>query len=256
MRDLDYGKVFLVGTGPGDPGHMTVKARDVLERADTVVYDRTVPYGILALARPGAEHHDLDRCDAGSEGAGQDAGALLVSLASGGHRVARLRGGDPLTSGHAGPEAAALNAAGVPFEIVPGITAAQGAAASAEVPLTLAGRACGLHYVDGDAALAAEGQFDWRALAGRQTTLAISVDVRSVGEVALQLMRHGMPAGIPAMAVSAPGTAHESRIVTRLCHLSSIVAARELEPPTLFIVGEVIRQHKRKSSRSVSVHFA
>lgn len=240
MRDFSPGRVFLVGAGPGDPELMTLKAVRLLRSADVVVHDRLVSDGIMAMIPSGVRLIDVGKM-AGHHKLAQDKiNALLVELALAGHRVVRLKGGDPLIFGRGSEEAAALRAAGVAVDYVPGITAAQGAAAVTGVPLTHRGLATGVRYVTGHRAKDASLDLDWASLASEDTTLVIYMGAANIAEIAFQLMRHGLPAGLPVLAVAGATTPQEERILSTLGSIAADVAIRAPEPPVLFVIGRVV----------------
>ncbi len=234
------GKVFLIGAGPGDPDLLTVKALRLLQSSDVVVFDRLVSPEIMALIPAGTRKIDvgkLPKCHKLSQG---EINALLVDLARQGLQVARLKGGDPLIFGRGSEEAAALQAAGFAVEYVPGITAAQGAAASTGVPLTHRGLATGVRYVTGHRAADAALDLDWASLANPQTTLVVYMGVANMPEISAELIHHGMPRDLPVLAIACATTPREIRLTGQL---DDIAAKAELLPdgiPVLFVIGHVV----------------
>jgi uroporphyrin-III C-methyltransferase len=233
------GTVYLVGAGPGDPELLTLKAARLLSLADACVYDHLVGPGVMALVRRGAELVYAGKERANHALPQRDINALLVSLARRGLRVVRLKGGDPFVFGRGGEEAQALAAAGVPFEVVPGVTAACGVAAAARIPLTHRDHAHTLTFVAGhlrDGTMA----LDWPALARPGQTLVVYMGLAGLPELCRQLVAHGRSPDTPA-AVVQQGTLPTQRIVrATLRTLASRVAAEGLEPPTMIVVGEVV----------------
>lgn len=240
MKDVTRGKVFLVGAGPGDPDLLTVKALRLLKCADVVVFDRLVSPEIMALVPEGTRLIDVGKMPCFHKVPQGEINALVIELALQGSTVVRLKGGDPLIFGRGSEEAAELKRAGVAFEFVPGITSAQGAAASAGVPLTHRGLACGVRYVTGHRARDARLGLDWKSLADPDTTLVVYMGAMNIAEIAFNLMRHGLAASTPALAVSAATTPRETHIVSTLGQIASIVAIEEPPAPTLFIIGKVV----------------
>ena len=244
MKNPVTGKVVLVGAGPGDPDLLTIRALKAITQADVVVHDRLVSPEILALVpettrlidvRKMPKHHTLPQ-DAINE--------LLVSLALQGLNVARLKGGDPLIFGRGSEEAQALRDAGISVSAIPGITAAQGAAASTGVPLTHRGLATGVRYVTGHRARDAALDLDWRGLASTETTLVVYMGAASIGEIAENLIAHGLSPRTPVLAVADATTPRERRIATCLRDAGNAADLRGLDAPVLFIIGQVVALYR------------
>ncbi|SFA49084.1 uroporphyrin-III C-methyltransferase [Paracoccus halophilus] len=233
------GRVHLIGAGPGDPELLTVRALRLLQSADVVVYDRLVSGEIMGCVPAGTRRISVGKA-AGFHPVPQERiNALLIELASAGLCVARLKGGDPTIFGRGGEEYEALIAAGIPCEQVPGITAAQGAALSAGIPLTHRGLATGLRYVTGHRARDAALDLDWASLADPQTTLVVYMGAANMAEIAAQLIRHGMPADLPVLAVSRATTASEQRLSASLSGIAAALEAKPMPAPVLFVIGHV-----------------
>lgn len=245
MKDLTTGKVFLIGAGPGDPELLTLKALRLIREADVVVFDRLVSDEIMALVPETARRIDVGKM-AGRHTLPQDGiNALLVELAGEGLTVVRLKGGDPLIFGRGSEEAEVLRGAGIPVAHVPGITAAQGAAASTGVPLTHRGLATGVRYVTGHRAKDARLDLDWASLASEETTLVVYMGAANIAEIAFQLMRHGLPAALPVMAVASATAPREARIVSTLGAIATDIATAAPEAPVLFVIGHVVSLYDR-----------
>lgn len=233
------GKVFLIGAGPGDPDLLTLKALRLINSADVVVFDRLVSPEIMALVPATTRRISVGKT-AGFHSVPQDQiNALLVKLAQDGLTVARVKGGDPLIFGRGSEEAEELAAAGIPYAYVPGITAAQGAAASTGVPLTHRGLATGVRYVTGHRARDAELELDWASLADPDTTLVVYMGTANMAEIAARLIAAGMPIDLPVLAVGHATTPREVRLPSTLARIAADLAAHPIEAPVLFMIGRV-----------------
>lgn len=233
------GWVYLVGAGPGDPELLTLKAARLIGEADIIVYDNLVSDDILALARPDAEKRYAGK-ERGNHSLPQEQiNQLLVRLAKEGKRVVRLKGGDPYTFGRGGEEVETLHGDGVPFEVVPGITAAAGVAAYAGIPLTHRNHAQACVFVTGhlkDGSM----NLDWPGLARKRQTVVIYMGLHGLPHLCEKLMEHGLPPDWPA-AIVQHGTRPTQRTVTgTLATLPGIAEAAKLQAPTLIIVGSVV----------------
>jgi uroporphyrin-III C-methyltransferase len=239
MRAMTVGKVFLVGAGPGDPELMTLKAMRAIAAANVVVHDRLVSPEILSLIPKGAARLDVGK-SAGDHSVPQDEiNRILVRLARAGRVVVRLKAGDPFILGRGCEELVAVQQAGIPCDVIPGITAAQGCAASARVPLTHRGLATGVRYVTGHRRADAPLDLDWASLADPDTTLVIYMGLANLDEIARQLILHGLPGDTPALAISRGTTPGEVRLSARLDRLPATVRSARLSVAVLFIVGRV-----------------
>lgn len=244
------GHVALVGAGPGDPDLLTLKAARLITDADVVVFDHLVGEGILGLARADAQRIYVGK-ESGRHTLPQgEINALLVSLARRHGLVVRLKGGDPFIFGRGGEEAAALAAAGVPFEAVPGITAASGMAAYAGIPLTDRRHAQAVTFVTGHLK---DGScdLDWPMLAHDRQTVVIYMGMSALDEVSRQLIAHGRSAETPAALVEKATTPEQRCVVGRLADLPDLARTHNLAPPALIVIGEVVRL--AESLRAVGV---
>lgn len=236
---MPTGMVHLVGAGPGDPDLLTLKAHRLLQRADVVVYDRLVSPEVLALAR-----RDAERILVGMRGAlprvpQDEINQRLITLAQAGHTVVRLQGGDPLMFGSGGEEIAALMRAGIAVEVVPGITAALGCAASAGIPLTHRDHAQSCIFVTGRSK-DGEIMLDWTSLARPRQTIVLYMGLETLPIVTRQLIRHGLPSATPVALIENGTTEQEQRVVGTLGTIEQQAMRMKLYGPTLCIIGEVI----------------
>lgn len=238
------GKVYLIGAGPGDADLLTLRALRMLQDADAVVYDRLVSPEILALSPPAARMIPVGKAPKCHTVPQERINEILAELAQEGLTVARLKGGDPMIFGRGSEEAAHLADCGVTVEYAPGITAAQGMAAATGVPLTHRGLATGVRYVTGHRAAGQNLDLDWKSLANPDTTLVVYMGVTNISEIALELMREGMPASLPVMAISAATTPRERRLVSRLDQIGVDIKAMPLRAPVLFVIGHVVSLYR------------
>jgi uroporphyrin-III C-methyltransferase/precorrin-2 dehydrogenase/sirohydrochlorin ferrochelatase len=236
----DAGKVFLVGAGPGDPELLTRKGARILAAADTVVFDRLVSEAVLDLSPPTAERIYVGKAPGNHELPQSEINRLLIERARAGRCVVRLKGGDPFMFGRGGEEIIDLAAAGVPFEVVPGVTAASAASAYCGVPLTHRGivRACTLvsgHLTDGRVDL------DWVGLARAGHTIVVYMGLAGIRTICEQLIAHGMNSATPAVAIRNVSVDTQRTVVGTLADLPERIAQAELKPPAIVIIGEVVR---------------
>lgn len=245
-NELDAGKVWLIGAGPGDPDLLTVKAARLINQADALVYDHLVSEPIMALAHQGAR-----RIYAGKEASKhtlpQDSiNQLLVDLAREGLSVVRLKGGDPFIFGRGGEELETLVASGVPFEVVPGVTAAAGCAAYSGFPLTHRDHAQSVTFVTGhlkDGTV----NLDWPALARPKQTVVFYMGIGAASEICRQMIDHGLPSLTPAAVVRNGTLPDQQTLLATLGTLPDRIAESGIKPPALIVVGSVVKLHEQLS---------
>jgi uroporphyrin-III C-methyltransferase / precorrin-2 dehydrogenase / sirohydrochlorin ferrochelatase len=242
--DQDTGEVVLVGAGPGDPGLLTLRALRALQNADVILYDRLVSAEVLELARRDAERINVGKTAGGAQVSQDEINTLLVQLAQQGKRVCRLKGGDPFIFGRGGEELEALAAAGVRFEVVPGVTAAAGCAAYAGIPLTHRDHAQSLVFVTGHIKAEGGDALDWDQLARPAQTVVFYMGLGSLEQILQRLREHGAPES-RAAAIVEQGTRATQRVVTgTLADLARKTNEEGVQSPALLIVGEVTRLHE------------
>jgi uroporphyrinogen III methyltransferase/synthase len=226
--------VYLVGAGPGDPGLLTVRGADVLGRADVVVYDRLSVASLLELAPPAAERISVGKSRGRAPVPQSEINALLVERGGTGQTVVRLKGGDPFVFARGGEEAQALLAAGVPFEVVPGITSAIAVPAYAGIPVTMRHTALSFTVVTGHAD-PGDDDIDWHAIARVGGTIVVLMGAARIGAVARQLVAGGLPADTPVAAIHW-GTRPEQQVTRATL---GTIGAHELSPPSTIVIGAV-----------------
>jgi uroporphyrin-III C-methyltransferase len=232
------GAVWLVGAGPGDPELLTLKALKALQRADVVVHDGLVSDEILELSPASARRISVAKRKSRHSYSQGEINRLLVAFAREGLTVVRLKGGDPFIFGRGGEEMEACREAGVDCHIIPGVTAALAAGASAGAPLTHRGSAQAVTFVTGHAAEGKEPDLDWASLARANHTVVIYMGLSQAAPIAARLMAAGRAGATPALIVENASRADERRVVTTLSGLAEAAAA--LSGPALLIVGEAM----------------
>ncbi|MFC4348983.1 siroheme synthase CysG [Kordiimonas lipolytica] len=232
------GQVQLVGAGPGDPDLLTIKAHRALQQADVIVYDRLVSRDVLALARRDADLIFVGKRE-GDHGIGQDGiNRVIVEEALKGRRVVRLKGGDPLLFARAGEELDALRAHDIHVEVVPGISAFQGIAATTQIPLTDRAHASSITLVTGHLK---DGAYkDWARLAGDGQTLAVYMGVKGAPKISAGLIGEGVKASTPVAVVENGTRANERRFYGTLATLPEVVAKNNVKSPALLLIGDVV----------------
>jgi uroporphyrin-III C-methyltransferase/precorrin-2 dehydrogenase/sirohydrochlorin ferrochelatase len=240
------GEVTLVGAGPGDPELLTLKALRALQDADVILHDRLVPAAVLDLARRDASRICVGKATGNVGSTQEEINALLIEHASLGRRVVRLKGGDPFVFGRGGEELQALAKAKINFSVVPGITAALGAAAYAGIPLTHRDHAHSVTFVTGhsqDHGEATGKEPDWRALAMPGATAVFYMGLARLDHIVQKLLEHGAAATRPAGIIAQGTTANQRIITATLATLLDTVSKANLESPALLVVGDVVALH-------------
>ncbi len=238
------GTVYLVGSGPGDRELLTLRAARLIGEADAIVYDHLIGEGVLDLARSDAELIYAGKESSKHTLPQSELNRLLVRLARAGKTVVRLKGGDPFVFGRGGEEIEALVDSGIPFQVVPGVTAAVGCAAYAGIPLTHRDHAQAVafatgHLQDGTVNL------DWPSLARPRLTAVFYMGVGGLSEICRQMIAHGLPAEHPAAVVEKGTTPRQRVLVGDLASLPALADAAAISPPALLIVGTVVRLQSR-----------
>lgn len=232
-------KVWLVGAGPGDAGLLTLRGREVLERAEIVIFDRLVGEGIFQFIADSAELIDVGKEGGCHKVEQNQIERILVEKAQEGKRVVRLKGGDPFMFGRGGEEVEALLAAAIPFEIVPGVSSAVAVPAHAGIPVTHRGLACSLHIITGHAKEGGLAELDYDALASLGGTLVFLMGVGKLEKICVKLAASGMDKNCPVAVIEKGTTAAQRSVVGTLETLPGLAAENQIKSPAIIVVGEV-----------------
>jgi len=232
--------VYLLGTGPGDPDLLTVKALRLMQQADVVVYDRLVSDEILQLIPAGTTRIYVGKRSGRHTLVQDEINALLVNLAETERTIVRLKGGDPFIFGRGSEEALYLAKHGVRFEVIPGVTAASACASYAGIPLTHRGLANSVQFVSGHAQNNQPLDLDWASLADENRTLVIYMGVANIGYISRRLIRAGLPAGSPVAAIENGASQRQRCLVCELSQLQQRVIEEDLKAPVVFVIGRVV----------------
>jgi len=238
------GKVYLVGGGPGDPELLTLKALRILQQADIIVYDRLVSDGVLNLARRDAERVYVGKKRSDHCVPQEDINALLIQLANEGKRVVRLKGGDPFMFGRGGEEIETLADEGIPFEVIPGITAASGCASYSGIPLTHRDHAQSCLFVTGHLKNNTVN-LDWDQLAKPNQTIVIYMGLIGLRQISEKLIERNLPSSTPVALIQKGTTAEHRVIISDLKNIANKVDELKPKPPTLIIIGSVVSLHNK-----------
>lgn len=235
---MEKGKVYLVGAGPGDPDLLTVKAARLIAAADVLVHDGLVDDAILALARPDARFISVAKQRSRHSVPQEGINAILVNEARAGNAVVRLKGGDPFIFGRGGEEVDACRAAGVPVEVIPGISAAVAGGAESFLPLTHRDAASAVTFVAGQC----KGLSDqnWAGLAGKGRTLVIYMGVATADAICEKLIADGLSPDTPVAVLEKVGRADRRALRTLLTDLGGMIARENVRSPAIIIIGDVV----------------
>ncbi len=239
---MNTGKVWLVGAGPGDAGLITVKGLACLREAEVLVFDRLVNPSLLNEAPAHCQRIDVGKQANHHPVPQQDINQKIINFARLGYNVVRLKGGDPFVFGRGGEECQALHAAGIAFEVVPGVTAAIGGLASAGIPVTHRDYASGFHVVTGHLQDGKQPQ-DWAALARVPGTLVVLMGMTQLGSICDALISGGKPATTPAAVISQATTPQQRAVYGTLSDLPVLCHAAGLCAPGLIVIGDVVQLH-------------
>jgi uroporphyrin-III C-methyltransferase len=242
---VTVGNVAIVGAGPGDPKLITVRGLELLRGADVVVHDRLVSGKLLDEAPPEARRVFVGKACGAQAMPQSEINALLIAQARSGHRVVRLKGGDPFVFGRGGEEALALAEAGVPFEVVPGVSSAVAVPAAAGIPLTHRGVASSFAVVTGHRQAGADDRIEWERLARGVDTLVVLMGLGNLPAITRELIAHGRDPATPAALIERGTTEAQRTVTATLATLADAAQAARLEAPVLAVIGDVVSLRAR-----------
>ena len=235
-------KVYLVGAGPGDPGLLTIKARDLIEQADCVIYDYLVNPEILKYARKGAELIDVGKRGTEVSWTQNEINRLLVEKAGSHETVVRLKGGDPFVFGRGAEEAEFLIQHGIDWEVVPGVSSGIGVPAYAGIPVTHRGMSSSVAFITGhEDPGKGHSSVNWEHLSKAVDTLVIFMGIGRIAEISSELLRHGKEASTPVAVIRWGSYEHQETWITTLKGVASLVESARIGAPSIIVVGEVVR---------------
>lgn len=245
MRNITTGTVYIVGAGPGDPELISVKAMRRIQQADVILYDRLISKELLAYAGSDTELVYCGKAPGSHAMPQHIINEALVKYAQAGKTVVRLKGGDPLVFGRGAEEALELASWGIPYEIVPGITSAIGAAAAAGIPVTHREYAASFACITGSRCHGDKSPIRWDLLAHSVDTLAIYMGVSELPAIREELLKHGKSAATPVALIERGTTNRQRTIVGTLSDIHTLAVSMKLANPALIIIGEVVRVRER-----------
>jgi uroporphyrin-III C-methyltransferase len=240
VPELSPGHVWLAGAGPGDAGHLTLHTIAGLAQADVVLHDALVSSAVLALAKPEAELVPAGKRCGRPSSEQTTISAALVAEARAGRRVLRLKGGDPFVFGRGGEEVLALAEAGIPFRVIPGLTAGLAGLAAAMIPATMRGINQAIIFATGHGAESQHASLNWEAMASLGQPIVLYMGARRIGTIARRLMAGGMPSALPAALILDATRPEQSVTVTDLGHIAALVGDGDEESPALIVIGGIV----------------
>lgn len=252
----NYGKVYLVGSGPGDPELLTLKARRLIDSAEVIIYDQLPGKAILDSMPANAEKIDVGKCAGNHTMTQAEINKVLVQKAKEGKRVVRLKGGDPYVFGRGGEEAEVLVAEGIEFEVVPGITSAIAVPAYAGIPVTHRENTSMVTFITGhEDPTKPESWLDWETLAKFGGTIVILMGVKMLSRNVEELMKHGKDPDTP-VAIIERGTRTDQRVtVGNLASIAELAKERKVKAPAITVIGDVVKLHDVLGEQRTGTEF-